>query len=234
MLPQDSLRFLRALRRNNEREWFTANRDRYERSLLTPLRELVEEMDVRLASFAPELIGSPKRSIFRIHRDVRFSKDKSPYKKHAAFLLYHRDVSGEGAAGRTMGAAGFYIHIEPGNSFVGGGIYMPPAPVLRKLRTAIVDDPEPLLKAIRGARFRKRYGTLDAAQQLVRLPRGYQADQRTESLLRHRSLTAWQQLDDSLVTDSRLPDELESALRDLLPLVRWVNGVLGFRPASYR
>lgn len=234
MLPQDSLRFLRALARNNNREWFTANRERYERSLLAPLRDLVEEMDVRLAGFAPELIGSPKRSIFRIHRDIRFSKDKSPYKRHAAFLLYHRAVGGEGAAGRTMGAAGYYIHIEPGNSFVGGGIYMPPAPVLRKLRSAIVDDPEPVLKTIHGARFRKRYGALDAEQQLVRVPRGFPVAPRTEGLLRHRSLTAWQTLDDDLVTSPRLPDELEAAMKDLLPLIRWVNGVLGFRPASHR
>lgn len=234
VIPTDALRFLRSLRRNNNREWFQANRDRFERSLLRPLRALVEEMDVRLAEFAPELMGSTRNSIFRIHRDIRFSNDKSPYKRHAAFLLYHRDVSGAGAAGRTMGAAGFYVHLEPGDSFVGGGIYMPPAPVLRRLRDAIVEDPDALKRILNDRPFVRRYGALSEEGRLTRLPRGYDPDPATDDLLRHRSFTAWQPLGDDAVTSPSLPDELEAAMRDLLPLVRWANGVLGFRPASVR
>ncbi|HLV26003.1 MAG TPA: DUF2461 domain-containing protein [Gemmatimonadales bacterium] len=233
-IPADGLRFLRSLARNNDREWFTANRERYERTLLQPLRALVEEMDVRLADFAPELTGSPRRSIFRIHRDIRFSNDKSPYKRHAAFLLYHRDVSAAGAAGRTMGAAGYYVHIQPGESFVGGGIYMPPPPVLRKLRDAIVNDPEELGRIVSDRAFKRRYGGLSEEGRLTRLPRGFQAHPATDSLLRHRSFTAWQMLDNDTVTSPSLPDELERAMRTLLPLVRWVNDILGFRAASHR
>src|SRR5690606_1621320 len=131
---------------------------------------------------APELVGSPKRSIFRLPRDIRFSNDKSPYKRHAASLLFHRDVAGSGAAARTMGAAGFSVHIEPGNCFVGGGIYMPPPPILRSLREAIAEDPAPLERVLADRRFREHYGELDDEQRLTRPPRGYLADARTEPL----------------------------------------------------
>ena len=102
------------------------NRDVYDNEVLAPLRLLVEEFDVRFAKFAPEFVGDPKRSIFRIYRDVRFSKDKSPYKTHAASWFKHQN-SGHGVGSETHGGgAGFYFHLEPGASFVGGGIWMPP------------------------------------------------------------------------------------------------------------
>src|SRR5512143_1241038 len=98
-----SLRFLRALARNNARPWFEAHRPEYEALVRDPMRDLVDEMDVRLARFAPEIVGDPKRSIFRIYRDVRFSEDKSPYKTQAACCVYHRDdghrVARESGAG---------------------------------------------------------------------------------------------------------------------------------------
>ena len=92
-----AMRFLTSLKRNNTREWFQAHRDAYERDVREPLAALVEEMDVRLAELAPEIVGDPKRSLFRIHRDVRFSNDKSPYKTNAACWFYHGD------AGRGVG-----------------------------------------------------------------------------------------------------------------------------------
>ena len=93
----EALAFLRGLERHNEKAWFEAHRAEYERDLLEPLRELVDEMDARLAGLAPEFVGDRKRSVFRIHRDVRFSKDKRPYKTNAACWIFHRDI------GRTKG-----------------------------------------------------------------------------------------------------------------------------------
>src|SRR6476620_5590634 len=113
-----SLRFLRALRRHNDRDWFAAHRSEYEVDVRGPMRALVEEMDVRLARLAPEMVGHPVRSIFRIPRDVRFAADKSPYKTHAAAQFYHRDV-GRGAGVDATGAgAAFYFHLDPAGSFV--------------------------------------------------------------------------------------------------------------------
>src|SRR5213594_3739428 len=113
----DTFRFFRGLARNNAKPWFEAHRVEYERDVRAPMHALIEEMDVRLATFAPEIIGDPKRSMFRIHRDIRFSKDKSPYKTHAACWFYHRD--GSRAVGReaAAGGAGFYFQIAPGSCF---------------------------------------------------------------------------------------------------------------------
>ena len=108
-----ALAFLRGLARNNTREWFQAHRDDYEREVRAPLAALVEEMDVRFAALAPEIVGDPKRSLFRIHRDVRFSNDKSPYKTNVACWLYHMDA-GRGVGGDAAhGGAGFYFDIGP-------------------------------------------------------------------------------------------------------------------------
>ena len=98
-----ALTFLRQLKRNNRRQWFHENKAAYEEAVLVPMRLLVEEMDVRFASFAPEIGGDPKRSIFRIYRDVRFSKDKSPYKTHAASWFSHRNASHGVGSRRTAG-----------------------------------------------------------------------------------------------------------------------------------
>ncbi len=232
--PAEALRFLRALARHNAREWFETERGRYESAVLAPMRALVEETDARLATFAPELVGSPKRSIFRIHRDIRFSNDKTPYKTHAACLFYHRDVGGAGAAGRTMQAAGFYFQIQPRNSFIGGGVWMPPAQTLKLLRASILDDPDALARILQAPSFRRVFGTLDAEGMLVRYPRGITAETPGAELLRYRSFTAWRPLDDADLASPALADRLEEAMRALLPLIRWANAALGLKPADRR
>src|SRR5437660_10064819 len=136
-----TLTFLRGLKRHNDRAWFEAHRSEYEAVVQQPMRHLIEEMDVRLARLAPEIVGDPKRSMFRIYRDIRFSADKSPYKTHASCWLYHRD--GSRAVGRDAAGAGagFYFQIAPGTCFVGGGMWMPPREALHRLRDAIAEDP---------------------------------------------------------------------------------------------
>src|SRR5437899_621447 len=136
-----TLAFLRGLKRHNQKTWFEAHRAEYEGVVKRPMLELIEEMDVRLARFAAEIIGDPKRSMFRIYRDIRFSNDKSPYKTHASCWFYHRD--GSRAVGREAvgGGAGFYFQIAPGDSFLGGGMWMPPREALLKIRDAIATKP---------------------------------------------------------------------------------------------
>ena len=119
-----ALTFLRSLRRHNDREWFAQHRESYEAEVRAPLAALVEEVDVRLATVAPEIVGDPKRSLFRIHRDVRFSSDKSPYKTHAACWFFHGDAGrGVGRETTAHGGAGFYFDIGPTGSSLGGGIW---------------------------------------------------------------------------------------------------------------
>ena len=118
----DALKFLRGLKRKNEKPWFEEHRAAYEHTVKNPLRQLAEELDIRFATLAPEFVAPPKRALFRIHRDVRFSKDKSPYKTHAALWVFHRDAGrGVGRSiGEAHGGAGFYFHLEPGASLVAG------------------------------------------------------------------------------------------------------------------
>jgi uncharacterized protein (TIGR02453 family) len=139
-----------------------------------PLRALVDELDVRFAKLAPEFMGDPKRSPFRIYRDVRFSKDKSPYKTHAALWMYHR-APGRGVGKEVDGGAGFYVHLEPGACIVAGGLWMPPRPSLAKVRTHFSEDLAGWKKAIGSAAFKKRFETLntgDPGAILKRIPRG--------------------------------------------------------------
>ena len=116
-----ALGFFRDLSRNNRKEWFEAHRDVYENEVRAPLRALLEAVDFRLATIAPELTADMKRSIFRLNRDIRFSKDKSPYKAYASFWVNHRRVAGGGGP-QVHGGAGLYFHVQPRASIVAAGI----------------------------------------------------------------------------------------------------------------
>ena len=227
-----SLRFLRDLARNNKKPWFEAHRDEYEADVRAPMRALIEEMDVRFARFAPELTGDPKRSMFRINRDIRFSKDKSPYKTHAACWFRHSAADHRVGGDAEAGSAGLYFHLQPRKSFVGAGIWMPPRPALDKIRDAIADDPKAFGRIIESAAARRRFGGLDDEAMLKRMPRGFSEDHPAARWLRYQSFTIGRQLSDREVLSQRLADGLEKDFRLMLPLVRWLNGALGLRPAS--
>jgi uncharacterized protein (TIGR02453 family) len=198
------------------------------------MRELIEEMDVRLARLAPEIIGDPKRSMFRIYRDIRFSADKSPYKTHASCWFYHRD--GSRAVGREAagGGAGFYFQIAPGDSFTGGGMWMPPREALIKLRDAIAEDPKPFVKIATDRRVMRRFGGLSEEAVLRRVPRGFAPDHPAGRWLKFQSFVTGRALSDAQAVSARLPALLEADFRLMLPLVRWINAVLGLRAAQHR
>jgi uncharacterized protein (TIGR02453 family) len=221
--------FLRRLARNNTREWFERHRAEYETGVRAPMRALVEEMDVRLARFAPELCGDPRRSIFRIHRDVRFSADKSPYKTNAACQFFHHDA-GRGAGQDAEGAgAGLYFQLAHEECFVAGGLWMPARPTLDRIREAIAEAPGELDRIVRAPGFRRRFGALDQEAMLTRLPRGYAEGHPAEQWLRYRSFTATRTLTEQEATSPKLAAALERDFTALLPLVRWLNSAIGYR-----
>ena len=229
-----ALAFLRRLARHNTREWFERNRAVYDTEVRDPLRSLVEEMDVRLARLAPEITGDPRRSVFRIHRDVRFSADKSPYKTNAACQFYHGDA-GRGAGQDAEGAgAGLYFQLADGECFVAGGIWMPARPALEKIREALADDAEGLDAIVRAPAFRRRFKALDQEAMLTRLPRGYAPGHPAERWLRYKSFTATRPLTEREATSARLPSLLERDFAVLVPLVRWLNGAIGYQPWERR
>jgi uncharacterized protein (TIGR02453 family) len=229
-----TLRFFRGLKRHNTKPWFESHRAEYEQEVRAPMRALIEEMDVRLARFAPEITGDPKRSMFRIYRDIRFSKDKSPYKTNAACWFRHRDAEARVGSEAEGGGAGFYFHLAPASSFVGAGIWMPPRPMLNRLRDAIAEDGAGFERVVLAPAFRRRYGGLDDEAKLKRMPRGFAETHPAARWLRYQSFTAGRALRDAQVTSARLAALLEDDFTRLLPLVRWLNLAIGLRPATSR
>ena len=229
-----TLKFLRGLAAHNNKPWFEAHRAEYEAVIKAPMQALIEELDVRLARFAPEIVGDPKRSMFRIYRDIRFSADKSPYKTHASCWFYHRD--GSRGVGREAegGGAGFYFQIAPGESFTGGGMWMPPKEALAKIRETIAENPKAFEKIAGDQKLKRRFGGLDDEAQLKRVPRGYAPEHPAANWLRFQSFVAGRRLTDSQAVGGRLVELLVTDFTVLLPLVRWINGVLGLRAAQRR
>ena len=230
---RDALDFLAQLARHNEKAWFERNRARYDQSLRAPLAELVGAMDVRLARLAPELVGDPRRSIFRLHRDLRFSADKSPYKTSVACHFFHRDA-GRGAGRAAAAGAVLYLQLAPGRSFVAGGIWMPPRQTLGRIRDAIADHPDGFAAVVEGRAFRRRFGGLESEGMRRRLPRGYAPGHAAERWLRYQSFTVSRPLDDTTVLGPRLAATLGRDFAALVPLVRWLNAAIGYPAAETR
>lgn len=226
-------RFFSQLRKRNTKAWFEQQRPVYELEVRAPLKALIEEMDVRLARIAPEIVGDPRRSAFRIHRDVRFSRDKSPYKTHAACWFYHADA-GRGVGGAAEGGAGFYLHLEPGQCLIGAGIWMPPRTSLARIREALVEQLPSFEKIVEAPAFRRRFGSLEAEAMLTRMPRGYDADHPAARWLRHQSFTIGRSLTQAEALSPRLPATLARTFAALTPFVRWLNSALGFRALDRR
>jgi uncharacterized protein (TIGR02453 family) len=231
-----ALSYLRALKKNNRREWFEEHRDAFVREVSEPMKALIEELDVRFASLAPEFVGDPKRSMFRIYRDVRFSKDKSPYKTHAALWIYHR-APGRGVGKEIDGGAGFYVHLEPGTSLIAAGLWMPPRPSLAKVREHFSEDLAGWKRAVEAPAVLKRFGGLvrdEPGILLKRLPRGFEEGHPAEKWLRYNSFTMHRSYTDAQMMPPKLVDKAMQDFALLVPMARWLNRALGYLPAKSR
>lgn len=220
--------FLRGLAKNNRREWFEARRETYDAELREPMRALVDEVDAVLGRVAPEFRGDAKKSVFRIYRDVRFSADKSPYKTNVACWFFHHDA-GHGVGREAHGGAGFYFHVQPGNCFVGGGVWMPPKPALDRVRNALADDPRGFERVINEPRLKRRFGALDDEAVLARVPRGFDPEHPAATWLRYKSYFVGRRLPDAAAQSRRLLKTLEADIELMVPLTRWLNAAMGLR-----
>lgn len=162
--------FFRELRENNNRDWFQANKRRYEEQVREPLLQFITDFGVRLAEISPHYIADARKSggsLFRIYRDVRFSKDKTPYKTAAGIQFRHE-------SGKDVHAPGFYLHLEPGSVFAGTGIWQPDTRTLTKIRDAIVEDPSRWQQVISDEAFSSTFKL--EGESLKRVPKGYDPD----------------------------------------------------------
>ncbi len=216
--PPEGLTFLRRLKRNNNREWFAAHKGEYEDFVRFPMQSLVSSLRAPMAAIIPELDVNPRRSIFRIYRDTRFSGDKTPYKTHIAAIFHLR--------GRWQDSAGYYVHIEPGGIYAGGGIYMPDSEKLKKIRKAIAGKPDEYLSIVTDKKFKSRFGSLEG-ERLSRGPAGYPADHPMVEWLKYKSFYAGVEMQDEECLKASFIDKVVAVYSDLIPLVRFMNGALG-------
>lgn len=214
----ETLRFLRALTRNNRREWFNAHRDDYEAHVRQPMTAIVERLAVDLRAFAPELVASPKVSMYRIYRDTRFSDNKTPYKTHAAAVFPTRGLlKHEGA--------GVYFHISPEEVWIGGGMYAPQAPQLFAVREHIAANVRQLRAIVESPGFRTHLGTLEG-ETLKRVPRGFPNDHPAAEYLKFRQFLAGAQFPPLLATSPKFYKTLLTVFRHVTPLTRFLNAPL--------
>lgn len=216
----EAIQFLADLADHNDRAWFQPRKADYERLLKEPMEALVAALDDRFAARAIPLQADPKRSIFRIYRDTRFSKDKRPYKTNVGASMPW--VEGESGADDVVHGNGAYLHIQPGNSFAAGGMWMPDRSRLEALRQAIVDDPERVRAAIEDPAFLKTFGPVSSHETLKRVPPGYPPDHTMADLLRSKDLTFGRSLTDEEVLSPSLPDVLVEDFAAAVPVFRFL------------
>ena len=212
-----TFRFLRSLARHNDRAWFHAHKAEYERDLRQPFLRLIGDLQPVVAKVSAQYRADPRPmggSLFRIHRDTRFSSDKAPYKPWQGARIFH-------ARRREVAAPSFYVHVEPGNCFVGAGLWHPETHSQRRVRQFILENPAGWTAASRAPAFRRRY-TLDDSQNLVRMPAGYPADSPLAEDLKRRNFVAMRALDDDLVTGPRLLSTLSRDITSLAPFVDYL------------
>ena len=214
--PKDTLRFLSALKKNNNREWFTANKDRYENSVKAPMESLLSTLGAKLRTFDPDIAIEPKKAMYRIYRDIRFSADKTPYKTHAAAAFTYKGTD------RKYGAA-FYFHIAPGELGIGGGLYAPSSDQLKSLRENIAREHKQLTKILSEKKFVRHYGEL-WGDLLTRVPAGYPADHPAADLLRRKQFLCWTSLKPDVIHDSTFVAFLADHVQAMAPFVKWLAG----------
>ena len=192
--------FFRELKRNNSKEWFLRNRERYEQQVRLPLQRFISAFDPPLRRISPRFRADPRPiggSLFRIHRDVRFSPDKSPYKIHAGLQFRHEQ-------GRDVHAPGFYLHLEPENVFAAAGIWHPDSAALRQIREAIDSDAQAWIEATSEPRFAELYEP--GGDALKRAPQGYDPDHPQIEDLKRKDFVALTSLSEE---EACSPDFLE-------------------------
>ncbi|HLB01379.1 MAG TPA: DUF2461 domain-containing protein [Bacteroidota bacterium] len=215
--PPEGIRFLRQLKRHNRREWFNAHKTEYEEFVKFPMESLIASLAGPLEKLAPGTFVHPKKSMFRIYRDTRFSKNKDPYKTHVAAIFHPK--------GPWQDAAGFYLHIEPGRTLLAGGIYMPDGGQLKKIRAAITRDPGAFLGVVRSRSFRKSFGQLEG-DKLSRAPLGYSPDDPMIGWLKFKQFIVYNEWPEGAAAKKNFTGLVMSVYGKMLPLVCFLNNAL--------
>jgi uncharacterized protein (TIGR02453 family) len=215
-IKKSTLDFLTAIKCNNNRDWFIENRPRYLEAKEN-FESFVQEIINNLIVIEPIMKGLEVKScVYRLNRDIRFSKDKSPYKSHlGAFIVRGGKKNGDKFAG-------YYFHIEPGKSILAGGAYMPPSPWLSAIREKISEEPDELIKIINSKDFKKYFGKIDG-EKLKTAPKGYPSDHLHIDLLKFKSYLVVNEVSDKLVLSNEYFDLVLNVFKAMKPLNDYLN-----------
>jgi uncharacterized protein (TIGR02453 family) len=223
----DAVAWLRALPDNNNREWFLANKEIYEREVKAPTVALVASLNNTLAAEMPEYFqDQPEKTIFRIYRDTRFSKNKAPYKTHVGAIFGRRGMGDK--------ASGLYFQVAATGVGIAGGSYMPPNDSLLAIRTKIAAEHAAFQKLLGAKKLVQMMGDLQG-DALSRPPKGFAGDHPSIDLLRKKQFYFWNELPADLLSSRKLEKEILAHFAIMLPVVRFLDeAVLAMRKKSSR
>jgi uncharacterized protein (TIGR02453 family) len=213
--PPEAMPFFRALKKNNTREWFQPRKEIYEEKVRGPMLELVCALMRRLADFAPDHVGDPNKAIYRIYRDTRFSKNKTPYKTHIAAVFPRYDLE-------KHGGAGYYFSVSPEEIEVGGGVYMPPPEGLRAIRGHLAENYKEFRRIVETPIVKRFFGAV-YGDRLTRVPKGFPPDHPAADLLRLKQYLLFATLDAKLATTPKLYRELAARFKAMTPFLEFLN-----------
>ncbi len=211
-----TVKFLKELEANNNREWFAEHKSRYESDVLDVALEFIQAMQAPLGEFAPRFVALPTRvggSLMRVYRDTRFSKNKLPYKTNIGIQFRHEDA-------RDVHAPGYYVHIEPDDVFLGAGMWRPASEPLRMIRERIAAKPAEWKRAVGDTGFRRHFRL--EGESLTRPPRGFDKAHECIEDLKRKSFIAVKPLDPAAVGSPRFKRRVETAFRAADPLMRFL------------
>ncbi len=210
-----TLAFLRALKRNNRREWFHERRADYDQHVHAPMVAIVEHLALDFATVAPEVVASPKISMFRPWRDTRFSANKAPLKTNVAAVFPHR------ALGRMQGA-GLYFEVSTESVWIGGGLYAPDAAMLHAVRQHIADHHRAFAKIVGAAKFKALLGAMQGTT-ATRMPRGFDAAHPAAEVLRHKQFLAVREEVPAFAARADFYAQLLATFAAMAPFVSFLN-----------
>jgi uncharacterized protein (TIGR02453 family) len=219
--PQEMFGFLTDLSANNNREWFSDNKDRYERFVVTPVTGFIEAVGEFLPAISDAYIADTRRnggSMFRIYRDTRFSRDKRPYKENVGCQFRH-------TAGKNAHAPGFYVHLAPDEVFIGGGTWKPDTNALDKIRSRIAGSPEQWSSVIKDTAFSNYFGEMQG-ESLKRPPRGFDPNDPHIEDLKRKSYIAFRHVKPQSALKPAFINEVEKAFATAMPLMHFITSAL--------
>ena len=218
MVTKEAITFLKRLDRNNNREWLQTHKPDFEKAK-DDFARFVSDLIGRISTFDPKVGGLlPESCIFRIYRDIRFSKDKKPYKTNFGAYL--------SPGGRKSGVPGYYFHLQPGQSFLAAGKHDPEPGELLQIRRAIANHPDEFLKILRARKFQKCFGEM-RGEKLKTAPKGFPKDHGAIEYLKFKTFIAYQELpDDTFVISKEFPAFVASAFKQTKPLVDFLRQAL--------